>query len=89
MADETHLDGNALAGLLVEVFGREMTAAVGCCGGCGARNAVGALLVYRAGLGDVVRCPACSAVLLVISARQAGARLCFASLRWLEPPATT
>jgi hypothetical protein len=85
----THVDGNALAGLLAEVFGREMTAVVGCCGDCGARNAVGALLVYRAGPGDVVRCPTCASVLLVISAPQAGARLCFASLRWLELPATT
>ena len=30
------LDGNAIGGLLLEVFGTEMTAAMCVCGGCGA-----------------------------------------------------
>ena len=29
MTDETHVDGNALGGMLMEVFGREMTDARG------------------------------------------------------------
>jgi len=29
------LDGNAIGGLLIEVFGTEMTTAVGTCGSCG------------------------------------------------------
>jgi hypothetical protein len=88
MADTRHLDGNALAGVLHDAFGREMTTLLGCCGGCGATNPVGALLVFRAGLGEVVRCPACSTVLLIITTHSAGARLRFASLRWIETPPT-
>ena len=40
--DELMLDGNAVAGLLGEVFAVEMTTAIGTCGNCGATDAVGA-----------------------------------------------
>lgn len=59
----THLDGNAIGGLLADVFGREATDVSGRCSGCGAENFVGALHVYRAA-GVVVRCPSCQAVLM-------------------------
>ena len=59
----THLDGNAIGGLLNDVFGREATDASGRCSTCGAENFVGALRVYRAA-GVVVRCPSCGAVLM-------------------------
>ena len=51
--DETdlRLDGNAVAGMLAEVFGFEMTVAWGGCAGCGATNQLGALLVYAHGMG--------------------------------------
>jgi hypothetical protein len=57
------LDGNAVAGLLREVFAAEMTTAVGTCDGCGAVEAVGAVHVYLAA-GTVLRCPHCEAVLM-------------------------
>jgi len=38
---ELMLDGNAIAGLLQEVFAVEMTTAIGTCGGCGAARPVG------------------------------------------------
>lgn len=87
MASESHVDGNAIGGLLVEVFGREMTDARGCCAVCGAVNAVGALVVYRSGPGDVVRCPRCTTVLLVATPLPIGPQVWFAALRWLGPPA--
>ena len=31
MTSDAHLDGNAMGGLLIEVFGQEMTDALGCC----------------------------------------------------------
>ena len=31
MANDGHLDGNVMGGLLMEVFGEEMTDALGCC----------------------------------------------------------
>jgi Family of unknown function (DUF6510) len=62
------LDGNAIGGLLLEVFGTEMTTAVGTCGNCGAVAQVAELAVYRPGLGTVVRCPSCDSVLMVFVA---------------------
>ena len=54
--DELMLDGNAVAGLLQEVFAVEMTTAIGTCASCGAAGPIGAAHVYR-GAGIVLRCP--------------------------------
>jgi len=62
--DSSALDGNAIGGLLIEVFGTEMTTAAGTCAACGAVRAVAELAVYRPALGTVVRCRACDAVLM-------------------------
>ena len=85
MASDGHLDGNAMGGLLMEMFGQEMTNGLGCCAHCGDKNEVGALIVYRSGPGDVVRCPSCSTVLIVATRLPAGPRVYFSSLRWLQP----
>jgi hypothetical protein len=58
------LDGNAIGGLLREVFVEEITVARSTCGSCGAVREVGALSVYVQAPGAVVRCPGCDAVLL-------------------------
>jgi hypothetical protein len=64
-----HLDGNAVAGLLEQLFGRDVTMASGRCNGCGAVREVGAVHVYRAA-GIVARCPDCDTVLLrIVEAR--------------------
>ena len=60
--DELTLDGNAVAGLLAEVFAVDLTTAQGTCTSCGAVEAVGAVRVYKAA-GYVLRCPHCDAVL--------------------------
>lgn len=60
-----HVDGNAIAGVLEELFGRDVTLVTGTCSGCGSRREVGALHVYRAA-GIVVRCPDCDNVLMRI-----------------------
>ena len=62
------LDGNAIGGLLIEVFGTEMTTAVGICGSCGTSSQVAELAVYASELGTVVRCRACDGVLMVFVA---------------------
>ena len=64
--DDLHLDGNAAAGVLTEVFAVEMTTAVGTCAHCGATNALGAVRVYAQAPGTVLRCPACTNVLMTI-----------------------
>ena len=85
MADDAHVDGNAMGGLLIEVFGQEMTDALGRCAHCGDENLVGALIVYRGGPGDVVRCPSCATVLIVATRLPTGPRIYFSSMRWLQP----
>lgn len=60
-----HLDGNGIAGVLVEALGTEMTDSPRGCQSCGAVNPVGAHLLYQ-GAGYVLRCPACGDVALRI-----------------------
>lgn len=57
--DAIPLDGNAVAGLLGEVFAREMTVAVVTCGGCGATAPIGEVRVYGGAMGAVFRCRHC------------------------------
>jgi hypothetical protein len=63
---EARLDGNAIGGLLLELFGVEMTVATSVCGSCGAAGQVATLHVYVRAPGTVVRCPACEAALMRI-----------------------
>jgi len=60
------VDGNAIGGLLREIFTMEMTAAETTCAGCGKVHAVGRVDVYMNAPGAVVRCPACGQVLMRI-----------------------
>jgi hypothetical protein len=62
------LDGNAIGGLLIELFGTEMTTAVGACGSCGTAGQVAEMAVYQARMGTVVRCRVCDNVLMVFVA---------------------
>jgi len=62
--DDTALDGNAIGGMLIEVFGTEMTTAVATCGSCGTASQVAELAVYMPELGAVVRCRSCDAMLM-------------------------
>ena len=63
------LDGNAIGGLLIDVFGADMTAAGTICGTCGASRPVAELVVYRRAPGTVVRCRTCGSVLMVLVRR--------------------
>lgn len=60
------LDGNAIAGDLFELFGRDATTMTGSCEHCGEPSMVGELLVYMRAPGKVVRCPRCGAVVMVL-----------------------
>ncbi|HWF82037.1 MAG TPA: DUF6510 family protein [Streptosporangiaceae bacterium] len=64
------LDGNVLGGLLHEVFGTEMTTAVGTCASCGSSREVAEFVVYLGGPGVVARCRDCTALLMVITKRR-------------------
>jgi predicted RNA-binding Zn-ribbon protein involved in translation (DUF1610 family) len=58
-----HLDGNAIGGLLGQLFATEMTAARRDCPSCGQRHATGAHRLYVSA-GVVLRCPGCGDVAL-------------------------
>lgn len=60
------LDGNAIGGLLIEVFGAEMTTATGTCVTCGAVMQVAELVVYLEAPGTVARCRTCESVVMVV-----------------------
>jgi Family of unknown function (DUF6510) len=60
------LDGNAIGGLLLDLFGLEMTDQEGVCGSCGAKETIARLHVYMHAPGIVVRCCHCEAVVMRI-----------------------
>ena len=62
-----HVDGNALAGPLSQVFTEEITDALARCAGCGAVKAVGETIAYVSDIGAVLRCPTCDSVLMVLT----------------------
>jgi hypothetical protein len=65
MMDE--LDGNAAAGLLLEIFGREMTTVAATCATCAAVAPIGESRLYAGGPGTVIRCRGCDSVLIVVT----------------------
>jgi hypothetical protein len=81
--DELMLDGNAIAGLLQEVFAAEMTTAVGTCGNCAAAGPVGAAHLYR-GAGIVLRCSHCDNVLAKIVKNDSRVWIDLTGIRTLE-----
>ena len=86
MTDATHLDGNSVGGLLDELFGQDMTMHLGCCDACGAIRVLAEVNVYRDAPGDVMRCPSCGSVLVVVVSSDRGIRVTVESLRWIEFP---
>ncbi len=60
------LDGNAVAGMLHDIFSAEMTASPTECAGCGYGGEMGTLLAFTQSPGVVLRCPACEQVILQV-----------------------
>ena len=81
--DALMLDGNAIAGLLQEVFAVEMTTATLTCTSCSAREPVGANHVFR-GAAVVVRCPRCDNALVTILKDDTRVSIGFVGVRMME-----
>jgi Fe-S-cluster-containing dehydrogenase component len=81
--DRLTLDGNAIAGLLQEVFEVEMTTVIGTCASCGTARPIGAAYVYR-GAGTVIRCSHCKNVVGRIVTRESVACVDLSGLRAME-----
>ncbi len=58
------LDGNAVAGLLHELFDVEMTIAPVECATCGHNGELGSLWAFVESPGYVLRCPACQNIVI-------------------------
>jgi hypothetical protein len=84
--EERRLDGNAVGGLLGEVFAADVTLAGSRCTACGASEPVGALWAYVGGPGAVVRCPHCSSVLLRVVRGPSRVWLDLRGVSYLELP---
>jgi ribosomal protein S27E len=61
MAEEGHVDGNGVAGLLAEVLRVETTSVQRVCQSCGHRTMIGEHRAFHAAA-TVVRCPTCGDV---------------------------
>ncbi|MGI8715642.1 MAG: DUF6510 family protein [Solirubrobacteraceae bacterium] len=83
--DRLCLDGNALAALLLETFGTDMTTAVRGCHSCGQRRALGSHRAYQ-GAGVVLRCPACDDLAMSIASLPDRHVVRFAGAWTLEVP---
>ena len=62
----SHLDGNALAGLLSELFSIDLTTATVRCIGCGSVASLATAMVYTDAPGIVARCATCDGVLATV-----------------------
>lgn len=69
-SDDSALDGNAIGGVLYEIFRSEMTTAELTCGHCGNASQVAEEVVYVRAPGTVMRCRACTSVLVVVVRKQ-------------------
>lgn len=72
MNDELMVDGNAVGGMLIDVFGTEMTAAPSKCASCGNVAEIGRLRAYVQAPGAVLRCPTCENVVVRIAGSPKG-----------------
>ena len=81
---DLRLDGNAVAGMLGEVFAVEPTTSLAACANCGTSNQLGALQAYVHGMGAVLRCPNCQAPVLRAGHAPDRMWLDLRGIRWLQ-----
>jgi hypothetical protein len=60
------LDGNAIAGDLIEALGFDLAASTRVCASCGTSGFIAEAVVYTRGPGRVARCRTCGEILLVL-----------------------
>lgn len=77
------VDGNAAAGMLWDVFGADVTALIGVCGGCGAAAPMAEAIVELDETAAIVRCRGCTHTLITVLRDEHGARVVISALREL------
>jgi uncharacterized protein DUF6510 len=83
----THLDGNAAAGVLRDIFTVDLTAATGQCAGCGNVGVFAEAQLFTQAPGLVARCAHCEAVLLRVVTTPSETWLDLQGLTYLRFPA--
>jgi hypothetical protein len=83
-AEDMRLDGNAIGGLLMEIFGTDVTGSIGICASCGAEGHVATLDVYMRAPGVVGRCRSCGSVMVRIVQSETRTWLDLSGMRTIE-----
>ena len=66
------VDGSAVGGMLADLFGADVTGMPGQCASCHTVSLIASMRVYMRGPGIVVRCPACTEVVLRVARTPSG-----------------
>jgi hypothetical protein len=77
------VDGNAAAGMMWDVFGADVTALIGVCGGCGAAAPMAEAIVELDETAAILRCRGCTHTLVTVLRDEHGARVVIGALREL------
>ncbi|HEV8627946.1 MAG TPA: DUF6510 family protein [Acidimicrobiia bacterium] len=86
MSDLRWVDGNALGGILGDLFAPDLTMATTTCGGCRSKTPLAALHVYLDAPGAVARCPSCDTVQLRLVRHETRAWLDLTGIKVLDIP---
>jgi hypothetical protein len=78
------LDGNAVGGDLAMVFGVDATTIPGACSHCGTVSVIAELRAYTRAPGTVLRCPACSDVVLRVVRTPTAILVDVSGAAWLQ-----
>ena len=79
-----HVDGNAIAGVLSELFRFDVTTARVRCASCGDVAVLARAMVYGGEQGLVVRCGECGDALMVVMQVPGGTRIQLRGAAWIE-----
>lgn len=80
------VDGNALAGLLSDVFAVDVTTVIGTCGGCGATAPLADAVVEIDEIAALVRCRSCTHTLFTTLRTGDGVRIVLAAISGFHVP---
>jgi len=86
MSDEKHVDGNALAGPLSEVFDVDITTTSAKCAGCGDIAVIAQAMVYEKPHSFIVRCSKCDDVLMIVLQKRDATEIDLRGIAWLGVP---
>jgi NAD-dependent SIR2 family protein deacetylase len=82
----SHVDGNALAGPLSEIFEIDVTAASVRCQTCGDTSVLARAMVYEKPHALIARCSACDGVLMIVLQKHDATEIDLSGVAWLGIP---